>query len=181
MITSNVARRYARAFFDVAGQENRWEDYYRELGLFSAVLVENGNLKELLQNPVFKKEDKTSIVERILEMLDISTTTANFLRLLVDKGRIGSMAEIEEDYRRLMDRSLGISRVQVNTAFPLTAELTSSLKQCLESLTGRKIEMQVNEDPSLIGGIVVRIGDKLYDGSIRMQLNNMMKLLGEET
>ena len=181
MIPSNIARRYARAFFDVAGQENRLEDCHLELGVFATVLTENRNLKELLLNPVFEKADKKSIVNKVLEKLNISLTTANFLRLLVEKGRIGSMAEIEKNYRRLMDNALGIARVQVKTAFPLTTELSTSLKQCLESLTGNKVEMQIDDDPSLIGGIVVRIGDKLYDGSIRMQLNNMMKLLGEET
>jgi len=70
--------------------------------------------------------------------------------------------------------------VTVRTAFPLTGELAESLRQGLETLTGRKVEMTVQEDPSLIGGIAVRIGDTLYDGSIRTQLDNLRNLLGEE-
>ena len=180
MITSNVARRYARAFFAVAGEENKYEAYYRELELFATVIEDNQNLKELLANPVYDKKDKQKVVDRVLEKLKLSPPTANFIRLLVDKRRIAGLAEIRENYRNLMDNAIGISRVQVKTAFPLTAELEARLLRGLESLTGKKVEMQIDEDASLLGGLVVRVGDKLYDGSIKVQLNNMMKLLGEE-
>jgi F-type H+-transporting ATPase subunit delta len=79
-----------------------------------------------------------------------------------------------------MDNALKKVRVTVKTAFPLTGELSDRLQKGLEGLTGREVEMTVLEDPSLLGGIVVRVGDKLYDGSIRTQLNNIRNLLGEE-
>ena len=88
--------------------------------------------------------------------------------------------DLQESYRKLMDDALGISRVQVRTAFPMTSELAANLQRGLESLTGKKVEMQIDEDASLLGGVVVRVGDKLYDGSIKVQLNNMSRLLGEE-
>jgi F-type H+-transporting ATPase subunit delta len=180
LITSNVAKRYARAFFDVAGGEKRYEEYYSELLRFSTVMDENKNLKEFLSNPVFNKTDKKNVVDKVLQKLNLSVTTANFLKLLTDKGRMGSIAGIEENYRKLMDNAIGLARVQVKTAFPLTPDLSANLKKALESLTAKKVEMQIDEDASLLGGIVVRVGDKLYDGSIKMQLNNMRKLLGEE-
>ena len=180
MIASNVSKRYAKAFFDVAGEENKYEEYYHELRHFSAVIEENTKLKEFLLNPVFEKADKKSVVDKILSKFELSFSTVSFIRLLVDKGRIGGIGEIEGKYRILMDDALGIAKVQVKTAFPLTPELFVRLKQGLESLTGRKVEMQVEEDASLLGGIVVRVRDRLYDGSIKMQLDNMMKLLREE-
>ena len=79
-----------------------------------------------------------------------------------------------------MDRTLKKVRVTVKTAFPLTGELSARLQTGLEGLTGRQVEMTVQEDSSLLGGIVVRVGDTLYDGSIRTQLNNIRNLLGEE-
>jgi F-type H+-transporting ATPase subunit delta len=178
LITSNVARRYARAFFAVAGEENRYEEYYRELRLFAAVMGDNKNLKELLSNPVYDKGDKKKVVDKVLQQLNLSLPTANFIRLLVDKRRIAGIADIEENYRKLMDDAIGISRVQVKTAFPLTSELAANLQRGLESLTGKKVEMQIHEDASLLGGVVVRVGDKLYDGSIKVQLDNMTRLLG---
>ena len=113
-----------------------------------------------------------------MQKLNLSPPTANFIRLLVEKRRIAGLADIEESYRRLMDDALGISRVQVKTAFPMTTELAANLQRGLESLTGKKVEMQIDEDASLLGGVVVRVGDKLYDDSIKVQLNNMSKLLG---
>ena len=180
MKSSNVARRYARAFFDVAGEEKRYEGYYHELHRFTAVVAENSDLKDFFANPMFDKADKKDVLNKILQKLDLSRTTANFIRLLIDKQRISGIEDIEENYRKLMDQALGIARVQVKTAFPLNPEMSASIKQALESLTGNKVEMQVEEDPTLLGGIVVRVGDRLYDGSIRIQLDNMRKLLGEE-
>lgn len=180
MKTSNVTRRYAKAFFAVAGEEKRYEDCYRELRLFITVMEENHNLQELLINPIFDKDDKIKIVDRVLQRLVLSSLTANFIRLMVRKRRISSILDIAEDYRKLMEEAIGIVRVQVKTAFALTAELSSNLQRGIESLTGKEVEMQIEEDRSLLGGVVVRIGDKLYDGSVKVQLNTMMRLLGEE-
>jgi F-type H+-transporting ATPase subunit delta len=180
LISSHIAKRYARAFFEIAGEEGRYEEYYRELGRFSAILRENRNLNEFLDNPIFAQPDKKAVVETLLQKAGISPLTSNFLRLLVDKRRIGILSDIEERYRELMDKTLKMARVTVKTAFPLTGELSMRLQKGLEGLTGRQVEMTVLEDPSLLGGIVVRVGDTLYDGSIKTQLNNIRNLLGEE-
>lgn len=180
MISSNIAKRYARAFFKIAAEEGRYEAYDQELSRFSSLLKEQRQLSDFLANPVFDQADKKAVVEALLAQTDISVLTVNFIKLLVDKRRIGILPEIEAAYRSLMDEALWKARVTVRTAFPLTGELAGSLRQGLETLTGRKIEMIVQEDPSLIGGIAVRIGDTLYDGSIRTQLDNLRNLLGEE-
>ena len=180
MIGSHIAKRYARAFFEIAGEEGRYEEYYRELGRFSAILGENRNLNEFLDNPIFALPDKKAVVETLLQKAGISPLTSSFLRLLVDKRRIGILSDIEECYRELMDKTLKKARVTVKTAFPLTGELSVRLQKGLEGLTGKQVEMTVLEDPSLLGGIVVRVGDTLYDGSIKTQLDNIRNLLGEE-
>jgi F-type H+-transporting ATPase subunit delta len=180
LISSNIAKRYARAFFAIAQEEKRFEEFSRELGRFSAVLKENENLSAFLANPVFDQPDKKAVLESVLEKVAVSPLTANFLKLLVDKRRIGILSAIEGSYRDLMDQALKRVRVTVTTAFPLTGELSARLQTGLEGLTGRAVEMTVIEDSALLGGIVVRVGDTLYDGSIRTQLNNMRNLLGEE-
>ena len=179
-MSSNIAKRYARAFFEIAGSENRYEAYAQELSRFSAVLADNRNLGEFLSNPIFAQADKKAVVESVLEKTGVSEYTANFLKLLVDKRRIDILPEIEGCYRELMDGALKKVRVTVKTAFPLTEDLAGRLQQGLEEMTGRAVEMTVHEEPGLLGGIVVRVGDKLYDGSIRAQLNNIRNLLGEE-
>jgi F-type H+-transporting ATPase subunit delta len=180
LISSSIAKRYARAFFEIAGEEKRYEEYYRELGRFSAILKENKNLVEFLANPIFDQRSKKKVVASVLAKIQISQLTANFLKLLVDKRRIGILSDIESCYRELMDNTLKQVRVTVKTAFPLPGRLSAQLRAGLEGLTGKQVEMTVLEDSSLLGGIVVRVGDTLYDGSIRSQLNNIRNLLGEE-
>jgi F-type H+-transporting ATPase subunit delta len=178
--SSNIAKRYAKAFFGIAKEDQKYELYYSELALFSSIMSENKNLREFFSNPVFDQDEKKAVVTSILQKIDISKTTENFLKLLVDKRRIDILPEIENAYRQLMDDTLKRTRVNVRTAFPLSAELSRKLQERLEEMTGKKVEMAIAEDASLMGGIVVGVGDTLYDGSIKTQLRNIRNLLGEE-
>ena len=180
MIGSGIAKRYAKAFFSVAGEEDNYEKFYGELKSFSSILEENENLKDFLANPVFDQSDKKAIVEEVLKNIDISNMTTNFLKLLVDKRRVDILPDIESCYRELIDSTLKKVRADVKTAFPLSTELSESIKSNLEELTGKKVDVTIEDDPTLLGGVVVRIGDTVYDGSIKTQLNNIRNLLGEE-
>ena len=179
--SSNIAKRYARAFFEIAEEEKQLEKYDRELQSFSEVVDGNENLREFFANPIFDQHDKRDVVDAIMQKMGMTGVTASFLRLLADKRRIGILAEIVACYRELMDSVLKKQRVQVKTAFPLSDELSEQLKKGLEKLTGKQVEMTMDHDASLLAGIVVRVGDTLYDGSIKTQLNNIRNLLGEET
>jgi F-type H+-transporting ATPase subunit delta len=180
VISNPIAKRYARAFFEIAGEQKRYEEYGRELDRFSAVLKGNEGLRGFLANPVVDQADKKAVVESILTKAAFSPLTASFLRLLVDKRRIGILSDIALCYRELMDLALNKVRVSVKTAFPLSEALSRKLQTGLEKMTGKRVEMTVLEDPSLLGGIVVQVGDTLYDGSIKAQLNQIRILLGEE-
>jgi F-type H+-transporting ATPase subunit delta len=180
LIGSDIAKRYAKAFFEIAAEEGLYEKYYEELKSFSALLKESESLKEFLANPIFDQTDKRSVVATLIERIKLSQITTNFLNLLVDKRRIGILPEIEDCYRILMDSALKKVRVSVKSAFPLSSELKDKLQKKLEELTGKEVEMSLAEDASLLGGIIVRVGDTLYDGSIKTQLNNISNLLGEE-
>ena len=180
MIGSDIAKRYAKALFDIAAEEKNYEGYYRDLKSFSSLIDGNRDLREFLANPVFDQAEKKSVVEQILGRVKMTGVAANFLRLLVDKKRIGIVGEITECYREMMDGRLKRVRVFVKTAYPMDGDLTGDLQKHIAEMTGKEVEMTVEEDPSLIGGLVVRVGDTLYDGSIKTQLNNIRKLLGEE-
>lgn len=180
MIGSTIAKRYARAFFEIAEEEKQLEKYYNELNGFSSIIAGNEDLRGFLANPIFDQSEKKAVVTSILQKTDISGITANFLKLLADKQRIVILNDIVEAYRELMDTALKTVRVSVNTAFPLSSELLKKLQDGLEAQTGKQVQMTVMEDQSLLGGIVVRVGDTLYDNSIKTQLNNISNLLGEE-
>jgi F-type H+-transporting ATPase subunit delta len=180
LISSDLAKRYARAFFDIAVEEGKIEDYGRELAAFASLIVQNKALQEFLANPIFELKSKKNVIEELLGRTQISGRTANFLRLLVDKQRINFLGEIENAYREFMDKSLKKVRVSVKTPYPLTSEMEGALKQRVAEMTGKEVEMTVEDDASLIGGLIVRVGDTMYDGSIKTQLGNIRKLLGEE-
>jgi F-type H+-transporting ATPase subunit delta len=178
--SSSIAKRYARAFFEIAEEEKQFDKYYHELISFSEIVDGNENMKEFLANPIFDQHDKRDVVDAVLIKIGMTGVTANFLRLLADKRRIGILADIVVCYRELMDSALKKQRVQVKTAFPLSNELSERLKKGMEGLTGKQIELTIEQDASLLAGVVVRVGDTLYDGSIKTQLNNIRNLLGEE-
>ena len=176
---SNISKRYARAFFDIAGEEKKLEQYYDELHQFSSVIAQNKDLGGFLANPIFEQEIKKKVLEKIIGKLSLSPMTINFLKLLIDKKRIDILPDIETCYRQLMDETLKTVRVTVKTAFELTPDMRSYITSSLKKMTGRTVDVTVENDKNLLGGIVIGVGDTLYDGSIKNQLNNMRNLLGE--
>ena len=176
---SNISKRYARAFFEIAAEEKQLERYYNEINQFTSIIAQNKALGEFLANPVFEQESKKNVVENIIGRLKLSGMTVNFLKLLVDKRRIDVLPDIVFFYRQLMDESLKKVRVNLKTAFPLSSKMQNYITSNLEKVTGRKVEVSVEKDPGLLGGIVIGVGDTLYDGSIKNQLNNMRNLFGE--
>jgi F-type H+-transporting ATPase subunit delta len=178
-LISNIAKRYARAFFELAEEENKLEQYYNELNLFSSIMKQNKDLNGFLVNPIFEQEDKKRVLEQVISKLSLSPMTINFLKLLIDKKRIDALADIESCYRQQMDEVLKKLRATVKTAFPLSEEMLAYVTSGLEKMTGKQVEVTVETDESLLGGIMIGLGDTLYDGSIKSQLNNMRNLLGE--
>ncbi len=180
MIGSDIAKRYAKALFEIAQEEDAIESIYDELKGFSSLLKGSKDLAEFFANPVFDSSDKGAVMGDILKETKVSAITSNFLKLLVDKRRINAIGQIEECYRRYMDDVLNKVRIDVKTAFPLSGELSVRIKKQMEGLTGKNVEMVINEDPSLLAGVVIGVGDTLYDGSVRAQLNSIRELIKED-
>ena len=176
---SNISRRYARAFFEIATEQKQIELYYNELNQFASIVSQNKSLSDFLANPVFELASKKGVVESLIAKMKLSGMTVSFLRLLVDKKRIDILNDIVVGYCQLMDEALKKIRVNVKTAFALSDELKSFISSSLEKSMGKTVDMTVEEDPTLLGGLVIGVGDTLYDGSIKNQLNNMRNLLGE--
>jgi F-type H+-transporting ATPase subunit delta len=178
-LISNISKRYARAFFEIAEGEKKLEQYYNELKQFSSIVESNKDLGGFLANPVFDQESKKKVLDKIIGKLSLSKMTINFLNLLIDKRRIDVLPDIETCYRQLMDEVLQKVRITLKTAFPLSGEMQDYITSNLKKMTGREVEVTVESDKGLLGGIVIGVGDTLYDGSIKNQLNNMRNLLGE--
>ncbi|MBN2687842.1 MAG: ATP synthase F1 subunit delta [Deltaproteobacteria bacterium] len=177
---SEIAKRYSKAFFAIAAEEARYEEYYNELTIFSSLLEQNDNLKGFFINPMFAQTDKAAVLNEVLKKIKVSPITANFLRLLVDKRRIGALQDIGACYQDLMDSVLGKVRVQVKSAYKLSDDMMAQIKATMEKITEKTVEMETERDASLLGGVVVKVGDTLYDGSVKTQLSNIRELLREE-
>jgi len=175
--TNAIARRYARALIQLASDKGTVEQYYTELKAFCDALDSNPTIGDIFAAPGYGIEAKRDIVKSLIEPLNISRTIADFLLLLLDKKRIEVLSWITAEYRSFADDAAGIVRSSVTSALPLTETQVQGMQRALETATGKKIIMTVAEDPVLIGGVVTRIGDKVFDGSIRTQLAKIQDIL----
>ncbi|NMC75588.1 MAG: F0F1 ATP synthase subunit delta [Geobacteraceae bacterium] len=177
MSTNAIARRYAKALIQLAAEQGAVERYYTELTLFLQALESAPEAYGMLSAPGYGIEAKRRLVNELAGRLGISGTTGDFLLLLLDRKRIDQLSGIADWYRSFADDAAGIVRSSVTSALPLSEQQVRQMQNALEKATGKKIILSVDTDPSLIGGIVTRIGDKVFDGSIRTQLTKIHDIL----
>lgn len=173
MIGSKVSKRYAKALFSLGQEDGNFEQYGRDLTEFTQFFQDNNDFRQVIANPIFAVEDRRKILQVVLEKSNFSDVVNFFLNLLLDKNRIGAMEAIADYYSRLTDEVSGFARAEIITARPLKEEALGKIERSLEGLTSKKIKSEVREDGALIGGIVVKIGDLVLDGSVRTQLEGL--------
>ena len=173
MIGSKVAKRYAKALFDLGQEDGQFEKYGQDLSEFVTFYKQNDEFRQVISNPVFPVHERKEILDFVLEKGEFSGMSMSFLRLLLDKNRIGAIEAIMSHYQALTDEVSNIARAEITTARPLKAGSRERLEKALESLTSKKIKSEVKEDRDLVGGIVVRIGDMVFDASIKAQLEGL--------
>ncbi|MFH1350425.1 MAG: ATP synthase F1 subunit delta [Pseudomonadota bacterium] len=173
MIGSKVSKRYAKALFSIGQEEGNFDRYGKEVQEFTQFCKNNKEFGQAIANPIFAIEDRKRILHSVLEGSGFSGLVKNFLNLLLDKNRIGDIETIASYYSRLTDEASNIARAEIITAMPLRKEALEKLQQSLEGLTSKKIQSEVREDQGLIGGIVVKIGDLVLDGSVKAQIEGL--------
>ena len=177
MIASKVSKRYAKALFSLGQEDGKYKQYGQDLMEFTQFCQENREFRRVITNPIFGLEDRKKVLQIILEKSSFSGVVNNFLNLLLDKNRIGAIDVITDYYARLTDGLSNIARAEIITARPLKAKVLGKLEKSLAKLTSKKIESEVKEERDLIGGIVVKIGDLVLDGSIRAQSEGLRESL----
>lgn len=165
MLNIQLARKYGKAIFEIANEDNKLEEYGRELGEVSQAVFAQAELEDFLTNPQIQPEDKKKVLLRLLKD-QVSPVMMNFLLLLVDKRRIVLLEAINDCYQELSNKAQGIIVADVTTAYELKAELRKRLGRKLESVTGKKVQLRTHKDNAIIGGVVVKIGDTRIDGSV---------------
>ncbi|MCL5056410.1 MAG: F0F1 ATP synthase subunit delta [Actinobacteria bacterium] len=176
MLKGAVGSRYAEALYAIAEREKSVDAIEQELIAVDAIVRENRDLQKLLYHPRITSGDKKSLLSELLSG-KISVVTLEFLNLLVDRQREQFLSDIVEYYINLANKARNVTEAKVASAIDLTAEEQKELAALLDRITGKKVETSFKVDPSLIGGVVVRIGDRVIDGSIRTRLATMREYL----
>jgi F-type H+-transporting ATPase subunit delta len=169
LIKEAVARRYAKGLFDVACEMNILEEAAQDLDRVAALLEQEPDLKEILEYRRVPTRVKKEIVRGVIGA-SISSVVFGFMEILIDKHRERSFGAIRESYHDFLRKHKNIVVAVVKTAYPLEYQFEVRLQEVLEKATGKNIELRVDVQPELIGGLVVQIGDRVYDGSIIKQL-----------
>jgi len=174
VVNTKVAHTYARALFAVAeeaGALDTLEEELRELRQFAAAQPELlGAFRAFLEHPRLTAATKKEVLARALGP-QFSALTLDFLSLMIDKKRAGLILPALEEFEKLLDESRGIQRAEVRSAVPLPEDLTEALNRQLEALTGKTILLTKVVEEDLLGGLVVHVGGRLIDGSLRSQLD----------
>lgn len=181
MIHGSLARRYARALIAIAEESKATAEAGKELYGFSDLMASDRNLYEALISPMLNKDDKDKIIAEVCARLGMSELITNFLRYLNDKGRMEYIGRISRAYQEMEDEAGSRIRAEVTSAAALTEEQSQKVRETLSKLSGRDVIMKVEEEPGLIGGLVVRIGGLLLDGSIRNQLDLIRERMTQES
>jgi F-type H+-transporting ATPase subunit delta len=176
---ASVAIRYAKALADVVLAKHEVERVRTELQDFALLLSRSSELVNVMISPAVALPQKKSLLQALAARAGYSTTTRNFLNILIDHHRINLFEEILAAVHRELDQRLGIQTVQVTTVTPLDEEQKRTLASRLRDLIQKEIQLETQVDAKLIGGVVARIGSTIYDGSIREQLQQLrMQLSG---
>lgn len=171
-----VAKRYAKALFEVANERNESARVESELHIIVDSLGENPDFNLLLHHPNIDQSRKVELLRTLFEN-KISEALFSTLVLLLKKGRESILTDLSRSYTQIANEALGQASASVYTAFPLTEDEERQIAVSFSKLTGKKIKVESSTDPGLIGGIKVRIGDRLYDGSLSGKLDRLEKNL----
>ena len=173
----SVARRYARALFGIGVDGGNFEVLGQEIGDLAALWTASAELRQALENPVFRPDEKRRVLEQILPRVAPTTEVRRLALLLLERRRIMLLPAIARAYRDMADAHTGRVRARVSSAEPLAPAVVDRVRRALEERTGKKVIVETAVDPSLIGGVVAQVGDLVLDGSVRTQLADLRSKL----
>jgi F-type H+-transporting ATPase subunit delta len=173
-IISGMAGRYAGALFDLAREGNAIDCVKSDLEQFDAMVAGSPDLTRLVRSPVFGVDDQLKAISAILDKAKIKGLAANFLRVITTNRRLFALRDMIRGYRTLVARHKGEVSAQITVAEKLSDKNLDALKSALKSVTGGKdIDMDVKIDPAIIGGLIVKVGSRMVDSSLRTKLNSI--------
>lgn len=171
--TNDVADRYARALFDLADEAGRLDAVRADLKGLKAMLAESGELRRAVASPLYSSEDKGKALVAIAVQAGFDMLTAKFLGLLTQNGRAAALPGVIAAYERLWAARTGVVGAEVVSAKPLSSAQFDKIKSALRSALGQDPELEARVDPSILGGLKVKVGSKLFDASLKTKLDTL--------
>ena len=165
-----LAKRYAKALFAVGQDEGKSENYREMLNVLGDFLEKFPEAIDALTNPLYPMELREKVMKQLITELQADQFMANFLNLVVQKKRADILPEIATEFQALVDTAQNVSRGTLTTALEISGDLQAKVQNTLENITGKKVILTTEINPSIIGGIVAKVGDLVMDGSIKTQL-----------
>ena len=168
-----VANRYARAIFELGAESGTTETLFEEVERAAQAYASSNELQDTLDNPLMTLATKQGILDDIANALSLSDTARKTLHLLLLRRRMAHLPAISRALRQMGNAAKGVAYAEVVSASPLSDEFYGRLQAQLEKMTGKKFVLERREDPSLIAGVIARVGDTVYDGSLRSRLETL--------
>ena len=168
-----LANRYAKALFSVAQEQDAFDDYAKALNDVAELFEKIPEVRDGLTNPLYPMDVKEKVMAHIIKSLGASDVIKNFLNLVVQKRRAAVLPEIAEAFQILIDKQRNICQGKVVSAMEIDSGLKDKVQATLEKITGKKVVLTTEVDPTIIGGIIAKVGDLVLDGSIKSQLQGL--------
>ncbi len=178
-IVSGVAGRYATALFELAKESNAVDAVQRDLETFDRLVQTQPDVERFVRSPVFTAEEQLKALSPILDKVGIGGLAAKFLKLVASKRRLFAVHDMARAYGAMVDAANGVVRAQVTVAEQPSEKVLGDIKQALRDVAGEKVAVDVKVDPAIIGGIVVKLGSKMVDASLRTKLNGIRTAMKE--
>lgn len=173
MVTGSLARRYARAVIELGTANRNLDKIGADLRSMAKAMTESTELITTLTNPAIRRADRRRVIDGLLAVIGADPHSRNLVQLLLDGERLGSLVAISREVDAMIEARSGRLSAEVTSAKPLDAAQLSQITAALEKLSGKKVAITKHEDPSLLGGVVAKLGDTVYDGSLRTQLRSL--------
>jgi F-type H+-transporting ATPase subunit delta len=178
-ITSGMAGRYANALFELALEQRNLDAVKSDLDRFAALLSENPDLDRLVRSPVFSADEQSKALSAVLAKAEIGGLAAKFLLLVAANRRLFAIRGMLRDFRALVARHKGEVTAEVTVAETLNDKHLDALKSALKDVTGKDVELNVKIDPAIIGGLIVKVGSRMVDTSLKTKLNAIKHAMKE--
>jgi len=177
--TSGMAGRYATALFDLARETNAIDAVQSDLDRFDALVAESADLSRLVRSPVFSADEQLRARSAVLDRVSIGGIAANFFKLVTTNRRLFAVRDMIKAFRALVSQYKGEATAEVTVAERLKDEHIQALRAALNAVSGKNVDLNIKVDPAIIGGLVVKLGSRMVDTSLRTKLNAIKHAMKE--